>query len=140
MLYEDIWLAEARDNRHKKRFEDRVRFVRDRKPDWASQFDIDPRLWYLWPKSLTPTKVGPHVDASDIAAATSKEQDDLRQSVRILDEGTNKSQPITEVDDALMRLLGDCPLFAIRLYVLLPPEKQHLEKDIREHVEKEWPP
>lgn len=140
MLKEDVSLEE-RSYQVSSTFKKRVAFLREHIPTWAARFGVDERLWYLWHKTQTLTEVGPHFDAHDLARARAEDGDDpLRHAVRILDNEGSSSSPITEVEDALTRPLGDRQLLAIRLYVLLPEDEAALETDIRNHIEKEWPP
>jgi hypothetical protein len=80
------------------------------------------------------TKVGPNVPISSAYADEDLDPDRYQQLVRILDPDGKDSRPIVEVRHSLMCALSAQAWYALRVYVLLPPDKLHLRSRIRSHV------
>jgi hypothetical protein len=57
-----------------------------------------------------------------------------QQLIRILDPDGKASRPIVEVRHSLMCALSAQAWYALRVYVLLPADKEHLRAQIRSHV------
>ncbi len=101
------------------------------------EYDIDPALWYLWHKSgITLTKVGSRVPVGAVqTAASSKDKDRYEQSIRILGDDGVSSADIMSEQQSLMSILSNNALYALRLYVLLPPDKEGRVRDITKRME-----
>lgn len=90
--------------------------------EWAAEFKVDPRRWFVWKNKITPTKFASHVAAADVEAAV--DADELAQSVRVQQRG--KAIPLQSVKYSLMHPLADHELTLLRVYVLL--DENELEK------------
>ncbi len=115
--------------------------LRDRVPSYAEHFGIDRSLWYLWAKDIALTKIGARLPVSEGFLTTTDLQDSahegkalFEQSIRILKSDATITQPIMELDQSLMRILSDYAYYSLRLYVLLPPNKQDRKPEIRDYV------
>lgn len=104
---------------------------------WAAEFDIPSKLWHVWEGGLTFTKVGSNVPISALAADSAygaPDSDKTEQAIRVWDPRTNKSEPIMADHRSLMSVLSDRALYALRLYVLLPPGREGDRGKIAEKV------
>jgi hypothetical protein len=111
------------------------KMVRDLVREVAHRFGVDADLCYVWDQAGMPlTKVGPNVPISSVHADDELDADRYQQLIRILDQDGKGSKPSVEVRHSLMCLLSTQAWYALRFYVLLPPEKLHLRQQIRSFV------
>ncbi len=98
------------------------RNVRDLKrisEELSEEFGIPPDLWYVWDsKGISLTKVGSFAPVSMLPP----DEDELEQSIRI--ENDDGSIPIVNSAGSVMSVLAQKALFAARLYVLFPDERE----------------
>ena len=69
-----------------------------------------------------------------------EDEHELAQSVHVLKKGADQSEPIFKLDYSLMNFLSNSALYALRLYVLLPPGKEGLAEEIRGCIRQFWRP
>jgi HD superfamily phosphohydrolase len=103
----------------------------------STEFGIDSSLWYLWHKpGITLTKVGSRVPVGTMQdGASSKERDKYEQSIRIMGDDGSSSNDIMSEPQSLMSILSNSALYALRIYVLLPPDKKGLADAITERMQ-----
>lgn len=124
----------GRENEQKRMFRLQRKAVKDLIDDVANRFGIPKDLWYAWDQAGMPlTKVGPNVPVSSVYDEE-LDPDRYQQLIRILDPDGKGSKPIVEVRHSLMSALSTQAWYALRLYVLLPADKQHLRDKIRLHI------
>lgn len=130
--------TEADTRRH---FEGLARQIRKLIPQLAKDFGLDEALFLTWDRAdMALTKVGSHVSLAQIVdEGDERENDRYFQSVRVLNRDGTKSEAIIDMRRSLFRVLSNYSLYMLRLYVLLPDDKQELRKAIRERVLHELP-
>lgn len=140
-LVGDIEYLASRDEEAKKDFRRRRTIVKNKLHEWAEQFKVPLSHWHLWTKNgIELTKAGSYVPMS--AALESKNEDGARvmdkyeQSLRIIEPNSATSKPIMEIPYSLMSILADNALYSLRVYVLLPRDKESLRMQIHEEIRK----
>lgn len=112
--------------------------AREHIPKWANRFQIPEDMWYLWDKAATLTKIGSRVPVSALAIGSQDGQhadaDMYEQSVMVWSEATGSSSSITEVRQSLLSVLADKALFVLRVYVILPPERENERESIASYI------
>src|SRR6185295_5392613 len=104
-------------------------------PDWAEEFDIDPELWYPWDKlGISITKVGSTVPIASIMGSSIEEDSGVAESIFVLEEGSDVSQPIVGLNYSLLKPLSDIKLYALRLYVIVPPGREGVVAEIKSRI------
>ncbi len=106
---------------------------------WANQFGIDRNLWYIWQKSITLTKIGSRIPTSDLDINSQKNADKYEQSVRVLSKTNADSKPVFDLPYSLMSVLSEYELTALRVYVLLPEDKQNERENIAAKIKLDSP-
>jgi hypothetical protein len=90
------------------------------------------------PMRIELTKAGSYVPISAAlegsGADSDKAKDKYEQALRIIEPNSTTSVPIMEVPYSLMSVLADKALYSLRVYVLLPYEKERLKEQIRADV------
>lgn len=119
-------------------FHGEVQSVKSHLAAWAKEFNIDPRLWYVWNRSTTLTKIGSRIPVSE-RDLSQKDADKYDQAVRILSKTGADSQPIVELRHSLMSVLSEYELEGLRVYVLLPEGKQQERKRIAARIKADLP-
>ena len=99
-------------------------------PQWAEEFRIPEGHWWVWGKSATLTSTIPVPQNTDPEEFMSP--DDYAKAVRILERDERTSLPITDDRASLMHVLGENALYAMRIFLLLPANRQ----DEREGIER----
>lgn len=97
--------------------------VRNSVPGWADQFGVPERRWHVWSRARDMTKMGASVP---VTAAVDAER--LEQALRIHEASGGGSTPIMNIRRSLMSVLADQTLYALRVYVLLPPDHQPAQR------------
>jgi hypothetical protein len=106
---------------------------------WAAKFGIDESLWYLWDKDgVVLTSVGAMLPISAAVEENDERQIELSQAIHVLERGAEQSLPIFNLDYSLMSFLANSALYALRLYVLLPPDKEGVAGEIQISVKQFW--
>ncbi len=139
---EDIHL---RNVANKRAFQAQVHGVRTALSTWADRFGIDKRLWYVWDKSMTFTKIGSTVPVSMIHTPATEEDDGARkaqrdryeQEVRIKKKSQASSDTIFDLPYSLMSVLSEYELSSLRIYVLFPPEMKQQELKLCAEIAKQ---
>lgn len=95
----------------------------------AERFAVPLRHWHVWDKpGIELTKVGSYVSISAARDSNGQEsgkaKDKFEQALRIIKPGAATSVPIMELPFSLMSVLADKALYSMRVYVLLPQEKE----------------
>ncbi len=107
--------------------------------DLAERFEIDKSLWYLWEKKgQVLTSVGAMIPIDAFFEKSQVDEEELAQSVHVLGRGAGQSHPIVGLNYSLMSFLANSALYALRLYVLLPPDKEDLAEEIQSYIEQLW--
>lgn len=105
-------------------------------PEWANEFSIDPDLWYVWDKPGIPiTKVGSTVPIASIMESSTEEDSGVAESIFVLEEGSDTSQPIVGLNYSLLKPLSDIKLYALRLYVIIPPGREGVGDQIKVRIQ-----
>lgn len=131
VLAQDEQIAK-RDDLHKK---DRRRLYKHALQQCANRFGIPEERFTVWdPGAMTLTKIGGHVDVSDLSETDPKQQDALEQAVRIFDKETGGSMPIQREMRSLMSVLADHGVRPLRLYVLLDEQQKCQTADMSKFV------
>ncbi len=108
-------------------------------PSWAEKFNIDPTLWYVWDKPGIPiTKVGSTVPIASLVESDNEEDSALAESIFVLEEDSETSKPIVGLNYSLLKPLSDIKLYALRVYVVLPPDRESLVQDIKKEIQSIW--
>lgn len=113
----------------------KLKDVKNSLPNLVSTFGVPMRHWHVWKYDGSLTKVGATVPVAEALVGVEL-RDKHEQSLRIHDRKTGLSNAIVEVQSSLMSVLADRSLYALRVYVLLPPDKQHLRPKIAAEVQK----
>lgn len=106
--------------------------------EWASEFNLDKNLWYLWDRSIALTKVGSHAPISALVEGQ-QDMDKYEQAVRILNEPVDNSIPIMESQYSLMSVLANYALYSLRVYVLLRDTDQANREAMQKRIENDLP-
>lgn len=112
----------------------RVAFIRSRIDGYADHFGIDRNLWAYWDQRIALTKIGSHVPLGRDADEEARDKELFSQSVRVIERGSNLSKPIMNVRRSLMAILSDYAFYAIRLYVLIPPQNSASRQEIADYI------
>lgn len=116
-------------------FRDKQRVLAYCLEEVADNFDINKDLWFLWSKGgMALTKIESHVPASRATHSEEEDQDKIAQTLRIIDPRSGQTTPIVEVKQSLMSVLSDYALYALRLYVLLPPGMEGRRSEITTYI------
>jgi uncharacterized protein len=113
------------------------KIVVERLDRWAEKFGIDRELWYVWSKAgVALTKIGARVSLSALVNddASERDYDKAAQSVHILNTRNNTSKPVMEIEQSLMSVLSEHALYALRVYVVLPSDREGDRARIAEHI------
>lgn len=134
-----VFHHERVDNLDRERQEDfglRHKAYLNAKEKASAEFGIDSSLWYLWHKpGITLTKIGSRVPVGAMQGGTDTDaKDKYEQSIRILREDGD-SIDIMSVPRSLMSILSNRALYALRIYVLLPPDKKALAGEITKRMQ-----
>jgi hypothetical protein len=117
---------------HEATYKSLARQLRDKMSAAAAKFKIPEELWHPWDAVLNLTKIGSRIPLSQ--AATGDFEEEASQVVRILtsepEDPDRKSKPLVEHEFALMKLLSENRLYAIRLFVHLPEGENKLRREI----------
>jgi HD superfamily phosphohydrolase len=104
--------------------------------EWADEFNIDPTLWHVWDKpGIAITKVGSTVPISSIMDSPGEDDAGWAESVFVLDENSNTSRPIVGLNYSLLKPLADIKLYALRVYVIIPPDREELFDQIKTRIQ-----
>lgn len=123
------------DQDHLNTYNFEVGFLRQLCDQLSADFDIPRDLWYVWSgRKMSLTKAGSYLPASTTLPDIEDRADAVAQMVRIKEGDSSKL--ITEVPRSLLNVLAKHALCPSRLYVLLPPGKESLRKEITERVYK----
>jgi len=112
-------------------FADKKKLVRTLVKELAKQYDIDERLWRVWSKTVSPTKVGAHFSFDETGDI---DQDKKEQTIQVFDKHEKKPKAIVSMKESLMSILSNYEYNALRLYLLVPPEKMSLLEEIEKKV------
>jgi hypothetical protein len=113
-----------------RQFLNEKQLINEHIPQWAERFGIDRRLWYVWPsKAWTLTNVGSQVPISAVMEMSSEEKGlgEYEQGIRVLNESTGGSTPITGISRSLMSVLANYAVYPLRVYVLFPPGAEEID-------------
>lgn len=109
-------------------------------PEWAAEFNIDPDLWYVWDKPGIPiTKVGSSVPIASIMESSVQEDSGLAESIFVLEDGSDISKPIVGLNYSLLKPLSNIELYALRVYVIIPPDRENLFDQIKTRIQATGP-
>lgn len=140
-LVGDIEYVADRHKKDKQDFNNIKKSIENERQKWEAKFDIPRCHWYIWTKSgIELTKAGSYVPIS--AALESKDtqsdkaKDKYEQALRIIEPNSETSTPIMEIPYSLMSVLADKALYSLRIYVLLPREKENQKEQIRAEIRK----
>jgi HD superfamily phosphohydrolase len=104
--------------------------------EWADEFNIDPSLWHVWDKpGIAITKVGSTVPIASIMDSPGQDDTGWAESVFVLDENSNTSRPIVGLNYSLLKPLADIKLYALRVYVIVPPDREELFDQIKTRIQ-----
>ena len=113
--------------------------IEKRKKEWAQHFGIDEQLWYIWEQSnLGLTKISPQIPVSEAESAEAIKAK-AEQVVRLLVPSDGTSIPIFSSERSMMTTLARHTIFALRVYVVLPPEKLQLRTEMEAHIRDDAP-
>jgi hypothetical protein len=128
-LLAEMEYLRPRDRAEKDLFDDMVEVVEDLIDLLAQRYEIPRSLWYLWQQSgIVLTKVG------SVTRVTEYEEDQLDQDVVVMDPREQTSATLVDIPHSLMSILSNNALYMLRVYVLLPPEKEYLREELSEVV------
>jgi uncharacterized protein len=100
-------------------------------PGWQSAFGIAKGLWHVWEGGFKFTKVGKNVAVSELLG---HDDDQTNQAILVLNRHNNSSTPIMSVRRSLMSVLADRALYSLRLYVVLPSERESELPEMRDKI------
>lgn len=106
----------------------------------ADQFQIDRGLFYLWTKpAFQLSKIGSAIPTDELDAAGQRQEEKWVQSVRILPRGSQdgSSRAIMMIPSSLMNILGNYALDSVRLYVLEPPDRRGVAREVQTWLQKQ---
>lgn len=107
--------------------------------EWAAIFGIDKSLWYLWDKEgVVLTSVGATIPITALLEESYGRHVELRQAIHVLEGGAGQPLPIFDLAYSLMSFLANTALYALRLYVLLPPGKEGVAEEIQGSIKQFW--
>lgn len=138
-LVGDIEYIAGRDEEAKRNFRRMKTIINSERSKWAAKFKISSRHWHIWAKNgIELTKAGSYVPISaalePTSAESSESKDKYEQALRIIEPNSLTSVPIMEVPYSLMNVLADKALYSLRVYVLLPRDKESMKQQIREEM------
>ena len=99
---------------------------------WATTFNLDPELWYVW------TMPGQRLTKIGSVRLLGNEQEDQPEAqggaelARIL--VGNESKPIVNIKSSIMHVMSNYALYVLRLYVLFPGSDESRRHEIAERV------
>jgi HD superfamily phosphohydrolase len=141
-LVAHVEYLDGRDQAQVKALMMQKRLIHEHIPTWSNKFGIEPALWHVWEGALTFTKVGANVPISALAQdvpGAMVDPDKTEQAVRILDPRTHTSKPIMAERRSLMSVLADRALYALRVYVILPNDRERDRRAIESHIRRDLP-
>jgi uncharacterized protein len=100
----------------------------------AEHFGLSGDLFYLWRRpAFQLSKIGATIPADELDQQTGVPNEKWAQSVRILPRMKNDgvSTAIVRMPGSLMSILSSHALDAVRLYVLEPPDRLGIAKEVR---------
>ena len=111
-------------------FENKEELVKIYAKEAREKYKIDESLWHIWSRKRTITNLASHMKITD-----KRDDEEIGKSIRLYDPTANKSQVIMDNKRSLMSVMGDQVLCVIRVYVLLPEDKEKLKPAIREYFQ-----
>lgn len=140
-LVGEIEYLAGRDEGAKQSFRRMRTIINHEYPNWAAKFDIPLHHWHIWAKNgIELTKAGSYVSISAAVEGSGEDSDKAKdkyeQALRILEPNSKNSVPIMEVPYSLMNILADKALYTLRVYALLPREKENQKEPIRAEIRK----
>jgi hypothetical protein len=75
------------------------------------------------------------VPVSTLEEVSADPDDRYEQAIRVLDDATQISKPIMELDNSLMKILSDHALYSLRVYVLFPEGMEKRRDEISRRIE-----
>lgn len=137
LIYSKEYLK-SRDTSERQNLLYREKTIRGKIPEWAEEFKIDASLWYVWHKpGIAITKVGSSVPVSSLVEGTDEEEGQLAQEIFVQESHSRKSSPIVGLEYSLLKPLSDIALYSLRVYVVLPRDKQAILTTIEERIRKD---
>jgi len=112
-------------------FRDRRRRVNELVGRWAEELGLPLDRWYVREGSLTMTKVGANIPISELPQL---DDDETNQAIRVLNTRTGASERIMADRRSLMHVLADRALYSLRIYALIPANREAELNEIRAHV------
>jgi uncharacterized protein len=104
LIYKREYLK-ARDEVERRDLISRKHDLEQQIPRWAEEFGIDKSLWYLWHKpGIALTKIGSFVPISSLVEKNEGDDQDVAQSIHVLEKGQEKSQLIVGLEYSLLKL------------------------------------
>ena len=113
--------------------------LREKIKQWSQEFEIDESLWYVWDKDVTLTKIDSLVPQSALYEDATEDEDGYQQGIRIFDKNQGISKPLAEIPYSLMSVLSNQALYSLRLYLLLPPDKNQQKDKIIAKIKSDLP-
>lgn len=116
------------------------RIAEEKMGNWATKFSVPLDFWYVESSEMPLTSIGSRVPASIVAEDSEEEEKELRQAVWILNDDRSGSTQISEVSNSLMSNLASQALYSIRVYAILPPDKEAEAQSIADSVQQDLSP
>lgn len=109
------------------------KLAKSKRAEWVERFDCH---FWIWTQATQLTKIGSHVAASSLDADEPDSYDKLQQAVRI-QSPDGSSHPIQEDKRSLISVLSERALYGVRVYCLIPPERESERESIRAAVDQD---
>ena len=113
--------------------------LREKIKQWSQEFEINESLWYVWDRDVTLTKIGSHLPQSAFYEDVAEDEDGYQQGIRIFDSNHNTSKSLVEIPYSLMSVLSNQALYSLRLYLLLPSDKNQQKDKIIAKIKSDLP-
>jgi hypothetical protein len=121
-------LGQAKDHAHN--FKSLEKSAVSNRAKWADDFGCP---FYVWSKLGTSlTKIGPSIPIQD-EGSEDETYDKVQQAVHIL-RMDGSSVPIQQHARSLISVLSEYALFSLRIYALLPPDREDERPAIEQRV------
>lgn len=113
----------------------KVQLLNTKIPEWAERFKLDQNLIYLWKlPGMKITSIGSDVTIYASEDEGKDESENIEKLIKICDLSSDTSKPIVSMGQSLLNILGIYASFSLRLYILLPKDREDELEEIRKTI------
>lgn len=120
-------------------FKLKVNQVEGKIAEWSTEFGVDKGLWYVWHSDFVITSLGARLPSSTLVKREEEDLERFASTIHVLGDTSPKAESILTFPLSLMKVLSDYAFYALRVYVLLPEDKQGKRGKIADRIQKDCP-